>query len=131
MNLFWVSGSNCSMGRILLAVRIDHRAIVVAAGEQGDLTTELAQDDFSYSVNRLGRGAAKARVSLSDQWTVAVLAFALLRQFLIVRAEATAALRFSINFLTDSLDTSPQKFSISALARIATSIAITAIGVPS
>jgi hypothetical protein len=67
-------------------VRIGHRAIVVAAGEQGDFTTELAHDDFSYSppqVNRLGRGAAEARVSLSDQWTVAVSAFAVLRRLLI------------------------------------------------
>ena len=40
--------------------------IVVAAGEQGDFTTELAQDDFGHSpphVNGLGRGAAKPRVS--------------------------------------------------------------------
>ena len=63
------------------------RAIVVVAGEQGDCTTELAHGDFSHSpphVNRLGRGAAKGRVTLSDQWTVAVFSFALLRQHLIV-----------------------------------------------
>jgi hypothetical protein len=50
-------------------VRVGHRAIVVAAGEQGDFTTELTHDDFSYSppqVNRLGRGAAKARVGSVD-----------------------------------------------------------------
>jgi hypothetical protein len=52
MNLFCVSESNCSIGRILLVVRIGHRAIVVAAGEHGDFTTELAQDDLSHSPPR-------------------------------------------------------------------------------
>jgi hypothetical protein len=43
MNLFCVSESNCSIGRILLVVRTGHRAIVVAAGEHGDFTMELAR----------------------------------------------------------------------------------------
>lgn len=48
-------------------MRTGHRAIVVAAGEQGDFTMELAQDDFSHDppqVTDWGRGAAKARVSV-------------------------------------------------------------------
>ena len=78
MNLFCVSESNCSIGRILLVVRIGHRAIIVAAGEQGDFPTELAHDDFSHSPpqgNRLGAGPRKpaSRYRISGQYRCLLL----------------------------------------------------------
>jgi hypothetical protein len=62
VELFHRSNSSCGArcGALVIC------AIVVAAGEQGASTTELAQDDFSHSpphVNGLGSGAAKPRVS--------------------------------------------------------------------
>lgn len=77
VELFHRSNSSCGARCGALVIR----AIVVAAGEQGAFTTELAQDRFSHSpprVNGLERGGREAPASW-DQSTEAVFASSLLR----------------------------------------------------